>query len=129
MEFTGHSDLAAVKPALKAACQLGLIREVALTADEARDAGFTASPACALCSHSSEVPGNAHIRCLNLAATVLVDRHGYRNGWAFWPFLFDPVWVIACDGNKPGSRSPETIPGLPFPVVATRKTEPPKEKP
>ena len=28
---------------------------------------------------------------------VSLDKHGVANGWAKWPFSFDPVWVNSCD--------------------------------
>lgn len=31
---------------------------------------------------------------LQLSATL----HGIRNGWCFWPFTFDPVWISECTG-------------------------------
>jgi hypothetical protein len=27
---------------------------------------------------------------------IKVDPHGIKNGWAFWPVNFDPVWVSEC---------------------------------
>ncbi len=29
---------------------------------------------------------------------IVLNLHGVRNGWAFWPFNFDPTWVISCEG-------------------------------
>lgn len=29
------------------------------------------------------------------------DDHGARNGWFFWPFNFDPVWLDECGGFTP----------------------------
>lgn len=31
---------------------------------------------------------------------VKLDPHGVRNGWACWPFNFDPTWLLACNGFK-----------------------------
>ena len=28
------------------------------------------------------------------------DFHGIRNGWFNWPYNFDPVWLLTCDGFK-----------------------------
>lgn len=29
---------------------------------------------------------------------VKLHETGVRNGWANWPFNFDPVWLVACSG-------------------------------
>ncbi len=29
------------------------------------------------------------------------DPHAVRNGWFFWPFNFDPVWLDECGGFFP----------------------------
>ena len=29
---------------------------------------------------------------------VLVDPHGIRNGWFCWPYNYDPIWLVCCDG-------------------------------
>jgi hypothetical protein len=28
---------------------------------------------------------------------IKLDPQGVKNGWANWPFDFDPVWVEKCD--------------------------------
>ncbi len=28
---------------------------------------------------------------------IKLNPHGVKNGWANWPFDFDPVWVEKCD--------------------------------
>lgn len=53
---------------------------------------------CYKCKHRSEVPGSAHSSCKNLKAKVVGNSHGIKNGWFFWPFNFDPVWLEECDG-------------------------------
>jgi hypothetical protein len=27
---------------------------------------------------------------------VVIDPHGIRNGWAMWPYNFDPTWIKMC---------------------------------
>lgn len=83
------------------------------------------SRACERCVHRRDLPGDAHSGCrhpLTAAAhqnplaglieamggalpmpsppglNVVFDVHGIRMGWAAWPFNFDPVWLVACDG-------------------------------
>jgi hypothetical protein len=31
------------------------------------------------------------------ADAIKLDPQGVKNGWANWPFDFDPVWVEKCD--------------------------------
>ncbi|MHB1665855.1 hypothetical protein [Thiomonas sp.] len=47
---------------------------------------------CHFCSQAGAVPGNTHLRCLNPDPAMTGDPHGIRNGWFFYPILFDPVW-------------------------------------
>lgn len=57
---------------------------------------------CHKCCNRASLPGNAHISCRRPDATVKVNAHGFRNGWAYWPLDFDPVWIESCDCfNKP----------------------------
>jgi len=30
-------------------------------------------------------------------AQVAADQHGMANGWFYWPFNFDPIWLHRCD--------------------------------
>lgn len=55
-------------------------------------------PNCYTCVHRSSVPGSAHSECNNHKADVFANYHGIRNGWFNWPFNFDPVWLVSCDG-------------------------------
>jgi hypothetical protein len=54
----------------------------------------TATHECFDCAHSRETPGNCHIRCANPDRLVgeSGNPHGIKNGWFFYPLLFDPVW-------------------------------------
>ena len=85
-------------------------------------------PNCYECKYRGDVPGDAHSSCkhpsigahdpldqvmailasvgrteppTNAAAMTLnikADPHGVRSGWFNWPFNFDPVWLLSCDG-------------------------------
>lgn len=35
------------------------------------------------------------------------DNYGIAKGWFSWPFNFDPVWLIACDGFEPNEIQQE----------------------
>lgn len=47
---------------------------------------------CYHCKHKRNVPGNAHIRCIDPDVEMTADEHGIKNGWFIYPSLFDPVW-------------------------------------
>lgn len=79
---------------------------------------------CYTCKFRGEVPGSAHSKCLfgihalpakkiekalmepvkgiSIGEQVLleVDPWGIENGWAAWPFNFDPVWIVQCGLKK-----------------------------
>ena len=55
-------------------------------------------PDCYECKHVRSLPGDAHKQCVNNNAKVTGNETGIRNGWFFWPFNFDPIWVIECNG-------------------------------
>lgn len=48
---------------------------------------------CFECEHKRNVPGNAHIKCVNPDPEMVGNDHGIRNGWFIYPLLFDPVWM------------------------------------
>lgn len=70
---------------------------------------------CYNCKHRGEVPGSAHSSCSTMqpqdsfvvamyiqqrngyTQNLKLNPHGMRNGWAFWPVDFDPVWVEQCN--------------------------------
>ena len=58
-------------------------------------------PNCSECAHKGSIAGDAHIRCSNYSARVSGSLHGIKSGWFVWPFNFDPVWLISCNGFKP----------------------------
>ena len=82
---------------------------------------------CYKCIHKGTVPGSAHLCCkhpeveqgknpLAEIASILgggtirsengpgeklgikMDAHGVARGWCNWPYDFDPVWLIQCQG-------------------------------
>lgn len=88
------------------------------------------NPNCSTCVHRRPVPGDAHSACANplllgdpstpfVAAqsalvtggfttsswTIKFNRHGVANGWAFFPFNFDPVWLIECTQHQPKEQT------------------------
>lgn len=53
------------------------------------------------CIHKRTVPGNCHVRCAYPdSSNVTGDPHGIKNGWFFYPFLFDPIWDLAVETLK-----------------------------
>jgi len=119
MEIGTTAYMAGLKPTLKAAFHLGLIREIAVSPGEIERGGFTAAPRCHECSYRREVPGNTHLACANHAACVLVHSHGHDRGQVLWPFSFTPAWIAGCDGFSAGVPSGKSTTGLPLPVVVT----------
>lgn len=56
---------------------------------------------CYKCIHKRDVPGDAHIACSNPDFEMTGNSHGIRNGWFFYPLLFDPVWMTKkCNNFK-----------------------------
>lgn len=47
---------------------------------------------CHDCEYKRNIPGNCHIACSNPDPEMIGIRHGVKNGWFFYPGLFDPVW-------------------------------------
>jgi len=58
------------------------------------------TPPCYKCEYRGSIPGDCHSQCRNLTAEVKLDSHGVKNGWAWWPLNFDPIWVNECKGFK-----------------------------
>lgn len=61
---------------------------------------MTDKPDCYKCVHRGTLPGDAHSRCANRSAIVIGNTHGIARGWFFWPFNFDPTWLVSCNGFK-----------------------------
>jgi len=57
-------------------------------------------PNCYKCKYRGEIPGDCHSTCSNKKANVKGNPHGIRSGWFFWPWNFDPTWLISCTGFK-----------------------------
>ena len=57
-------------------------------------------PNCRECEYRENIPGDCHSACANKQAHVEGNQHGINNGWFYWPFNFDPTWLISCDGFK-----------------------------
>lgn len=58
-------------------------------------------PNCYKCVYRENIPGDAHSQCVPTPTTkVTANPHGVRNGWFFWPYNYDPVWLISCNSFK-----------------------------
>ncbi len=51
---------------------------------------------CHECAYKGDIPGDAHISCQFdwKGPTPQGDLHGVRNGWYYFPFNYDPTWMI-----------------------------------
>ena len=88
------------------------------------------SPKCYSCKHRRNISGDAHSQCIHPATgnegddlvgglmtmigNVMSDKgipgaaelrikgnaHGIEQGWFYWPFNYDPVWLENCDGYE-----------------------------
>ena len=47
---------------------------------------------CYHCVHMREVPGDAHIQCINPDSFMQGEPRAEARGWFYYPLLFDPVW-------------------------------------
>ncbi len=47
---------------------------------------------CSDCSNKREVAGNALIQCIKPDSKMVGNKYGIKNGWFYYPILFDPVW-------------------------------------
>lgn len=55
-------------------------------------------PNCYKCKYRKEIMGDAHSECTNREANVEGYAYGIHRGWFFWPYNFDPVWLVSCNG-------------------------------
>lgn len=78
----------------------------------ATETGPSGGPNCYRCIYRRSVPGDCHSACANLSTgpTIKGSMHGVRNGWFFWPFNFDPIWLEACGGFEPEQQKAPPIP-------------------
>jgi hypothetical protein len=85
-------------------------------------------PNCYECKNRHDLIGDYHSECRVgggvLAALLLgcspkgsprFNPHGIKNGWAFWPFNFDPIWLEACPYFQ-GKEEQHEQPVQPVPV-------------
>ena len=49
---------------------------------------------CYKCKYKSKVLGNAHIKCEKPDSKMKGHIHGIKNGWFYYPILFDPTWKL-----------------------------------
>jgi len=47
---------------------------------------------CYSCTYKRNVPGDAHISCVNPDPSMTGNPHGIANGWFLYPIVFDPCW-------------------------------------
>ena len=66
-------------------------------------------PNCYNCRWRHELPGDEHSGCANNRAHVTGDIHAVKAGWFFWPYNFDPVWLLTCDGFEEKQNEPKKI--------------------
>lgn len=78
---------------------------------------------CHKCKHSRKIPGDTHLKCghpfidedggslFSIVSSLMgkddnamdklnisLNSTGVKNGWAYWPVNFDPIWIDNCDG-------------------------------
>lgn len=64
---------------------------------------------CYNCINHIKTPGNSHIRCLKPDMEMTGDRHGIKNGWFYYPLLFDPVWATKKCSNFESSSGAVSV--------------------
>jgi len=62
---------------------------------------------CYKCKNRGNLAGSCHSQCNKGVKglfeggvempTVQGNEHGIKNGWFFWPFNYDPVWLQSCN--------------------------------
>lgn len=67
-------------------------------ANEHSHTNVEAKPNCYECKYRRDLAGDCHSTCANKEAKVTGHAHGIRMGWFFWPYNFDPTWLVNCDG-------------------------------
>lgn len=68
---------------------------------------FTIEKRCYDCVFRRELTYSAHSECCNPQMMdekepmkVIANPHGIKNGWCFWPFNFDPIWINSCSHHS-----------------------------
>ena len=65
------------------------------------DKGRNMKNECWTCKFKREVPMNYHIMCIKPDKKMVGHPHGIKNGWFYYPGLFDPLWKMKdCDNYK-----------------------------
>ena len=64
---------------------------------------------CYHCEHKRAVPGNTHIQCVKPDADMVGNEHGIRNGWFFYPSLFDPTWKTKMCKNYENNEQVDAV--------------------
>ena len=72
---------------------------------------------CYKCKYRAPRPGDCHSSCehpdakLGELASLNIkgNEHGIKNGWFFWPWNFDPVWLENCDGFLSKNEEKQTV--------------------
>lgn len=93
-------------------------------------------PNCYKCKWQRDLAGSAHSKCVHPKNNVSLENpllevlsifgsvgrvpnlvsgglkvkgseHGIKNGWFNYPFNFDPVWLLECDGYEEKGKEDE----------------------
>lgn len=48
---------------------------------------------CYKCTNRRTIPGNCHSECAKPDPEMKGNPHGIKNGWFFYPYNFDPIWM------------------------------------
>ena len=54
---------------------------------------------CYSCIYKRDVPRNYHIKCIKPDLNMKGNQHGIRNGWFYYPFIYDPMWCLTKCNN------------------------------
>jgi len=71
---------------------------------------------CHKCKNVRPVPGDCHVSCSKPDPDMTVDLHGWANGWAFYPIVYDPIWLtkVCCNFEPKEANKSEEISTLPL---------------
>ena len=50
---------------------------------------------CYQCMYKRSIPGDCHLSCSNPDFTITGNEHGITQGWFFYPFNYDPIWMTS----------------------------------